>query len=166
MDARPPIVSVMTTRYAIPNQALILVCDGRKALFLRNEGDEVFPNLTVARILTGQPNPPTHLQGTDKPGRTLDRASGRHSPVEQTDWHLLAEAAFAHEIATALDREAAAGTFKDLIIVAPPRTLAELRVSFSQMVRQCIIAEHHKDLTKHPVGEIEDWLIAKSGGAP
>jgi protein required for attachment to host cells len=29
----------------IPNDAVVFVGDGRKALFLRNEGDEEFPNL-------------------------------------------------------------------------------------------------------------------------
>ncbi len=147
-------------KHQIPRQALVLVCDGRKALFLRNAGDEAFPDLKVVRILADKPNPPTHLQGTDKPGRTLDRASGRRSSVEQTDWHLLAEADFAREIAQALEKQAEAGDLGKLIIVAPPRTLAELRASLSERVRASVIAEHHKDLTKHPVHEIERLLTA------
>jgi protein required for attachment to host cells len=142
----------------IPHHALILVCDGRKALFMRNEGDEKFPALKVARVLAGAPNPPTHLQGTDKPGRVLDRASGRYSNVQQLDWHTLAEADFAHEIAAALEVRLEAHDFDKLIIVAPPRTLAELRASLSEKVQKTVIAEHHKDLTKHPVHEIERLL--------
>ena len=33
------------TKLKIPHNALIFVGDGRKALFLRNDGDEEFPNL-------------------------------------------------------------------------------------------------------------------------
>lgn len=146
----------------IPYQTLIVVCDGRKALFLRNVGDEVYPNLQVVRSLADRPNPPTHLQGTDKPGRTLDRASGQHSAVEQSDWHSLAEADFARHIADGLERSAEAHEFTKLIVVAPPRTLAELRANLPDKVQHLILAEYHKDLTKHPVHEIEHWLTASS----
>ncbi|MBR0986072.1 host attachment protein [Bradyrhizobium liaoningense] len=41
-----------------------------------------------------------------------------------------------------------------LIVVAPPRTLAELRSAVHADVRRRIIAELEKDLTKHPLGAI------------
>jgi len=44
------------------------------------------------------------------------------------------------------------------VIVAPPRTLADLRAAFHPDVQGLIIAEINKDLTKHPVGEIEQHL--------
>ena len=56
-----------------------------------------------------------------------------------------------------------AGKVKALVVVAPPRTLAELREAFHPDVKACIIAEINKDLTKHPVGEIETHLTAMPG---
>ena len=47
---------------------------------------------------------------------------------------------------------------KALIVVAPPKTLAELRNAFHPDVKACIIAEINKDLTKHPLDEIEKHL--------
>ena len=47
---------------------------------------------------------------------------------------------------------------KKLVVVAPPRTLAELRLAFHPDVKACIVAEVNKDLTKHPVDEIEKHL--------
>jgi protein required for attachment to host cells len=47
-----------------------------------------------------------------------------------------------------------------LIVVAPPRTLADLRTAFHADVRARIVAEINKDLTKHPVGDIEKHLTA------
>jgi protein required for attachment to host cells len=47
-----------------------------------------------------------------------------------------------------------------LLIAAPPRTLAELRRSFHDDVKQCIVVELHKDLTKHSVADIEKHMIA------
>ena len=47
---------------------------------------------------------------------------------------------------------------KALVIVAPPRTLAQLRHAFHVDVKKRIIAEVDKDLTKHPISEIEKHL--------
>ena len=47
-----------------------------------------------------------------------------------------------------------------LIVVAPPRTLADLRSAFHADVQARIVAEINKDLTKHPVDEIERHLTA------
>jgi protein required for attachment to host cells len=46
------------------------------------------------------------------------------------------------------------------VVVAPARTLADLRASFSPALRRKIIAEVDKDLTKHPVHEIERLLFS------
>jgi protein required for attachment to host cells len=51
-----------------------------------------------------------------------------------------------------------ASKVKELIVVAPPRTLAELRLAFHPDVKSCIVAEINKDLTKHPIFEIEKHL--------
>lgn len=48
---------------------------------------------------------------------------------------------------------------KAVIIVAPPRTLAKLRHAFHADVNKRIIAEVDKDLTKHPVWDIEKHLV-------
>ena len=47
-----------------------------------------------------------------------------------------------------------------LVIVAPPKTLADLRNAFHVDVQARVIAEIHKDLTKHPVSEIERRLTS------
>ena len=51
----------------IPHHAFVFVGDGRKALFLRNEGDEKFPNLKTEKVFEDE-NPSSHEQGTDRPG--------------------------------------------------------------------------------------------------
>jgi protein required for attachment to host cells len=149
---------ISMARRRIPSQALILVCDGRKALFLRNIGDAMLPDLRVTSVLRDKANPSTALQGTDRPGRTFDRASGRHSAYAQTDWHTLEEEHFAHEIVSALERLDLNGEIDHLLLVAPPKTLAELRATLPLSVKDKILDEIHKDLTKHPVHEIERLL--------
>jgi len=69
----------------IPHRAIIFLGDGRKALFLRNDGDEKFPNLKTEQVFVDH-NPPSHEQGTDKPGRLFagagagGRGGAAHTP--------------------------------------------------------------------------------------
>lgn len=64
----------------------VMVADGEKALFLRNAGDNKYPNLEVVQEIQ-QDNPPTREQGSDSPGRYNDGPSVHRSAVEDTDWH-------------------------------------------------------------------------------
>lgn len=143
----------------IPHDAFVFVGDGRKAIFLRNEGDEKFPNLKTERVIEDDDNPPTHEQGTDRPG-ALGKAmgSGRRSAVEPADWHDLNEHRFAKTVAGAIEQVMRERKAPALVIVAPPRTLADLRNALHADVAARVIAEVNKDLTRHPVGEIEKHL--------
>jgi protein required for attachment to host cells len=142
----------------IPHNALVFVGDGRRALFLRNHGDAKFPNLRAERVFIDE-NPPSHEQGTERPGR-INKGSrtGGRSAVEPTDWHELEEHHFVRTVAAAMEGLIRASKVKELIVVAPPRTLAELRLAFHPDVKSCIVAEINKDLTKHPIFEIEKHL--------
>jgi len=146
------------SRIQIPFDTWILVADGRKALLLRNATDEVRPDFKVLKVIEQPDNPKTAEHGTDKPGRVTDSATGRHSAVEQTDWHDLAEKGFAAEVADAMERHHRDGDFSKLVVVAPARTLAEFRQRFSKELHGSVLAELDKDLTKHPVHEIERLL--------
>lgn len=142
----------------IPHNAFVFVGDGRKALFLKNDGDEKFLNLRTEKVFEDD-NPPTHEQGTERPGHIgKGSQTGRRSTVEPTDWHDLEEHLFAEKVAAAMEQMIRVGKVKALIVVAPPRTLAELRKAFHSDVKECILAEINKDLTKHPIAEIEKHL--------
>lgn len=143
----------------IPHNAFVFVGDGRKALFLRNDGDEKFPNLRTEQVFIDE-NPATHEQGADRPGRSFSSVGNGRSSVEQTDWHDLEEHRFAREIAAVLAKVIRERNIEALVVVAPPRTLADLRAAFHADVKKIIIAEVDKDLTKHPLIEIEKHLAA------
>lgn len=146
------------TKISIPHDAIVFVGDGRKALFLRNDGDEKFPSLKTERVFVDQTNPPTREQGSDQPGRAFASAGGVRSAMEEVDWHTIEENRFAREVAQALERVVRERKVKALVIAAPPRTLAELRQALHADVKSRIIAELGKDFTKHPVGEIEKLI--------
>jgi len=143
----------------IPHDALVFVGDGKKALVLRNEGNAELLNLKTERVFTDA-NPPTNEQGTDRPGRSFSSAGSGRSSVGQTDWHKLEEHRFAEQVAAALERIVRERGVKTLVVVAPPRALADLRKAFHPDVKKKIIAEIDKDLTKHPIDQIEKHLAA------
>ena len=98
----------------------IVVCDGAKALVLENTGDVKFPNLKTVQVFE-QKDLPTHLLGTDAPGRSHSSMGNGRSAVEQTDWHDQSEQAFLTHLAQRLDADIAAGKAKSLIVVSPRR---------------------------------------------
>jgi protein required for attachment to host cells len=152
----------MTTKteiIRIPHNTYVIVGDGRKALFLRNEGNATELRLKTEQVLRND-NPPTREQGSDQPGRSFASVGSRRSSMEQADWHEIGEQRFARTIADALEALARDRDVAGFIIAAPPRTLAELRRILDANVKQRIIAELDKDLTGHPVSEIEKHLMA------
>ncbi|BAR98747.1 hypothetical protein BV133_1154 [Blastochloris viridis] len=138
----------------------MLVGDGRRALVFQNEGSPDKPRLVVQQVFEAPPNPSTAEQGTERPSRVVASGEGgsRRSAVEPTDWHEIAEARFARDVAAALCEASRAGRFDKLAVVAPPKTLAELRDAFDDPVKKKIVGEVDKTLTKHPVAEIERLL--------
>jgi protein required for attachment to host cells len=135
----------------------VVVADGEKALFLRNDGDTQYPNLNVFREMADD-NPPTREQGTDRPGRLSDGPSAHRSAVADTDWHRVAKERFAEEVAQRLYKLAHRGAFDRLVLVAPPVVLGELRKQLHKEVSEKVTAELPKELTNHPVPEIEKIL--------
>jgi len=143
----------------VPHNALVLVGDGQKALFLRNKGHAQHVQLVVEQVLE-RDNPPTREQGTDRPGRSNASVGVARSAMEETDWHQLAEERFAGELADALYRHAHANRFEKLVIVAPPKVLGNLRKALHAEVIARVAAEIPKELTSHPVAEIERLVAA------
>jgi protein required for attachment to host cells len=142
----------------LPHDALVFIGDGRKALFLRNAGDEQMPDLRTEQVFKDD-NPPSHQQGTDKPGRGFAAAgSPRRGGMEETDWHQLEEQRFAERVAAALADVVRKRNVPAILVAAPPRALADLRRSFHADVKAKIVAEVDKDLTKQPVDQIEAHL--------
>lgn len=142
----------------LPHKSVVLVADGRKMLFLRNEGDEVHPNLIVEKA-TEQENPSDGEQGTDRPGRAFSSVGAGRSAYEETDFHQLEEDRFAAEAADLLKRRALRQDYDSLVVVAPPRTLGELRKHYHVEVEQRLAGELDKDLTGHPIDQIEKALL-------
>ena len=136
----------------------VVVMDGERALFLRNDGDTVHCNLQVFREIK-QHNPANRDQVSARPGRLNDSTGGHKSAVEETDWHRLAKGRFAVEIADRLLVQERKGRFEELILVAPPQVLGAIRKAIGKSVRDKIVGELDKDLTSHTIDEIAAHVL-------
>ena len=166
----------------VPHDAFVVVADGRKMLFFRNEGDSEFPHLVVEHA-EAHPNPKDSDQKTDAAGGASGTQAGANAPggavggdqhargggaqfapsrgsMDEVDFHQQEEDRFAAETADFLKQRALANDFESLIIVAPPKTLGELRKHYHKEVSARLLGELDKDLTGHPVPEIEAALRA------
>ena len=127
----------------IPHDSFVLVADGRKSLFFRNEGDGEFPNLAVERKEVASP------------------VGSASATMGETDYHILEEQRFAVDTAKLLNERALRNEYEALVVVAPPKTLGELRKHYHKEVEKRIVGEVPKDLTNLPVPEIERVLQAQ-----
>jgi protein required for attachment to host cells len=141
----------------VHNGAWVLVGDGRKALFFINKGSRDLLDLRVVETRIDE-NPATRDQGTDRPGRAFASVGGARSAVGDTDWHEVEEERFARAIAERINAGAEANEFSEIVIVAPPKTLGEIRKDLSKKAQGKVAGELGKDLTRHPLPDIEKAL--------
>ena len=79
--------------------------------------------------------------------------------METTDWHEIEKDRFAKRVSAALEDVVRKRAAPALVIVAPPHILADLRRALHPDVKARVVAEIDKDLTKHPVWEIERHIL-------
>jgi protein required for attachment to host cells len=144
----------------VPHNGFVMVADGEKMLFFRNEGDSEYPKLVVERKRE-QEAPYDRQLKSDAPGRAFSSVSSGRSAMEEADFHQIEEDRFAAATAEMLEHRALRNDFEALVVVAPPRTLGALRKHYHKEVEKRLVGEVAKDLTNVPVEEIERILQAQ-----
>lgn len=140
--------------------ACLLVCDGRKALFIVNEGHPGREKLAVVQEHEQKLAAHSADLGTDRPGLTRQVSSGSAgSAIEDTDRHSAQEDQFLHAMVGDFamfvqDRKA-----DQAVLVAPPRALASLRKHAPAPLLTRTVAQIDKDLTKHPLAEMSKIIL-------
>jgi protein required for attachment to host cells len=146
---------------SIPNQALVFVADGRKMLFLRNHGGAARLDLRT-EAHNERADAKDHEIKSDAPGLTAQRGGFGRPAMEETDFHQQAEDEWARDAAGRLNGRALANDFDALVVVAPPKTLGELRKHFHKEVEKRIVATFNKEMTDRPLADIEDLLAGEA----
>ena len=140
--------------------AHILIGDGKKAFILFNEGTAERPSLTVETMLNHADRRTREL-GVARPGRVFASVGSRRSATEETDWHQRAEDEFIRDVMMHLVDLDKREKLRKLVLVAPPRAMAELRRALPTSFTSRITAEIAKDLTNHSVTAITELLQAE-----
>jgi protein required for attachment to host cells len=146
-------------QFIIPRLAWVVVCDGVKALFLRNDGNAEKLNLVTLSV-DFQPEPAAHDMGSDRPGRVHQSQGDSRSAIETPDMHDAAEAQFLVGVAAQIDHAVQEHKVKKLVLIAPPKALGILRQNLAPASKAVIIHELGKDLARLPIPEIERHLSA------
>lgn len=139
-------------------KTIALVADGEKALFLRNAGTKLEPQLEPIRVETQELEENREVY-TDRAGRMYDGGKEQKSAMEQTDYKQIERGRFAEEMAGILSRMLQRKDFERLIIAAPPSVLGELRPRLHKTVEAAVVAEVAKDFTNMPIGEVQNKLF-------
>ncbi len=134
----------------------IVVADGARARFFVSEGPGSGLEPALPQALVADNRPSADI-ASDRPGRTFDSVgAGRHAVQPSSDPHRHSQITFAGEITEVLDQQLKSKTFDQLVVIAAPRMLGDLRAAFGENIRKLVCAEIDKDLTKLPVHELAD----------
>lgn len=128
---------------SIPENALIVVADGGKAILLRNTGSGGELALTEEQRLT--------LKDFHNDGPSGARPEDQ-SP-HQTD-----EATFAKKLAQSLFTMHENKRYESLVLIADPQTLGQIRGAMHKTVEGSVVTSMSKDYTNHSTAEIQKAL--------
>ncbi len=117
----------------IPHGTVVAVVDGEKLELYRNSGNEAAPDLVS-------------MESPVLDGHNKDSGARHHSSSANPTGHLLDEDAHAAAAAEWLNQQVLAHKIEHVIVVAPPRTLGELRRHYNKAVEAALVGELHKEL--------------------
>ena len=148
---------------ARPLTLRIVIADGEHARFVQPDGNNVL------RTLSSIDSASAHLRsrdiGTDQPGRSFESAASAHHAVGQRhDLHTMEKEKFARLVAEQLSAASARDEFDELLLVAPTRTMNELREALDEKTLARVVGTLEKDLVKTPDHELSphlrEWVSA------
>ena len=145
----------------IPHNTLVLVADGRKMLFLRNVGQGQQIELHTEDHME-RDDLKNHEIKSDAAGAGAQSGGYGTPAMDETDFHQQDENLYAAKAAEQLRIRALAGDFDALVIVAPPKTLGELRKHLHTEVESRIVLELAKEMTDRPLPDIAAMLMNRS----
>ena len=146
---------------AIPHGALVLVADGKKMLFLRNQGDEGIIDLRTEAHDERDDRKDREIK-TDAPGAQSPRVGIGRDTMDETDFHQQEEDRWVKDAAEELKRRALRNDFEALVLVVPPKALGVLRKELHKQVEKRIVATLNKEMTDRPIRDIEELLVGEA----
>ena len=138
-----------------------LVTDGRKTLFFRNHGDANQIDLRTEAHDERADAKNSEIK-TDAAGSNAQSGGYGRPSYEETDFHQLEEDRWARHAAEDVNKRALANDFDALAIIAPPKTLGELRKQLHKEAARRVIVEIPKEMTGRTIADIEKLIVAQT----
>jgi len=140
----------------------IVIADGSRAHIVKRR-DEGPGFDVVANLASPEAHLASHELRSERPGRVRESGNAAHHSVEpRQDPHMALKVAFIDSVAEHLNKEADSDAFDRLVLIAPPRSLGELRGALGPRAAAKVFAAFGKDLTKLPLDELDQHLAAMS----
>ncbi len=137
----------------------VVVADSARARFFR-EDEQSSKLVSTGDLVAPQSRQRPRDLKSDKPGRSFSssRSGVRHAFEPPHDYHKLEKHRFMAILADALDEACGRRDFDDLILVAPRRSLGELRGMLSKRVQGRLRSEVAKDLSDESASRLRRRL--------
>ena len=145
----------------LANLALVLVTDGRKTLLFRNHGDVNQIDLRTEAHDERADAKDSDMK-TDAAGTNAQSGGYGRPSYEETDFHQLEEDRWAKHAAEEVNKRALANDFEALAIIAPPKTLGELRKQLHKEAARRVVCEIPKEMTGRTIADIEKLIVAQT----
>ena len=151
---------------ALPHNALVLVADGTKCLFLRNHGDQNQIDLRTEAHDQREDRKDREIK-TDAPGTAATRMSSGGAEVfrpamSETDFHQQEEDRWIKDAAEELKKRALRNDFDALAIIAPPKALGVLKKCLHKEVQKRVVVTLNKEMVGRPIPDIEELLVGEA----
>ncbi len=126
-----------------------VIADGGRARLV--ERDEAGAFRTLSSFVSTELHKSARELGRDRPARVQESASpSRHAVEPRRDLREAAKEDFIRIVAAELDALKSEGKFDQLMLVAPPGVLSELKGALGKPASESVVRELQKDLTKVP----------------
>lgn len=133
----------------------IVVADGARASFYTlHDGDGKRGLAPIASSENSHLEPHARDAKSDKPGRSFGSGGVRHAIEPHHDYHKMEKHDFAREVVQFLEKSFDAHQFERLVLVAPHRSIGELRTLLPKKMESCIWQEIGHDFTKLGMDEL------------
>lgn len=130
-----------------------VIADGGHARFVTPASDNALH--TREAIESATLHKQSHDLGSDQPGRSFESASAtRHAIEPRNDPHEMEKKKFARLVADKLCADSAADEFNELVLVAPPHVLSDIKAGLDGTAQAKLIGTLAKDLVHVPDHEL------------
>ena len=143
---------------ARPLTLRIIIVDGEHARFVQADADNTLR--TVSSLDSASAHQRSRDIGTDRPGRAFESGTtARHAVGPRHDLHAMEQERFVRLVGEQINAASGRDEFDELLLVAPPRALHELREALDAVTRTKLVGTLEKDLVKTPDHEL--WPLVR-----